>query len=227
MSDLSLVLLDLDGTLVDSRQLIIQIMKVAADEAGLRHPTDDAVGRIIGLSLDRAIADLFPDEGAEDHARLLEAYRVEALRMRADPADPEALFAGAHEAVSTLRDAGYLLGIATGKARRGVAHFCTRYNMAGWFDTVQTPDTNPSKPHPGMIESAMTETGIPASRTVMVGDTVYDLEMARNAGVFGVGVAWGNHPVCELERAGSHHIVEAIGDLPQVIAKVLGQRAKT
>ncbi|MBT4738964.1 MAG: HAD-IA family hydrolase [Rhodospirillaceae bacterium] len=226
MSELSLVILDLDGTLVDSRQLIIHIMNVAADEAGIPHPTDEATGRIIGLSLERAIEELFPDESSRSRAGVLDAYRVEALRMRADPADPESLFIGAHEAVRALRDAGYLLGIATGKARRGVEHFCTRYNMGGWFDTVQTPDTNPSKPHPGMIESAMAETGIPASRTVMVGDTVFDLEMARNAGVFGVGVSWGNHPVCELERAGSHHIVEAIEDLPQVIANVFQQGAQ-
>ena len=202
-------------------------MKVAAEDVGLRHPIDDAVGRIIGLSLERAIAELFPDADPQVHVAVLDAYRSEALRVRADPSDPESLFDGAHEAVRTLRDAGYLLGIATGKARRGVDHFCTRYDMAGWFDTVQTPDTNPSKPHPGMIESAMAETGIPANRTVMVGDTVFDLEMAQNAGVFGIGVAWGNHPVYELERAGSHHIVEIIDDLPKAIANVLGQGAHT
>ncbi len=227
MADLSLVILDLDGTLVDSRQVIIDAMQLAAREVGLPQPSDNAVSRIIGLCLGQAIADLFPDVNADVHARIYSAFRAEALRMRADPADPEALFDGAYEAVRTLRESGYLLGIATGKARPGVDHFCTRYNMEGWFDTIQTPDLNPSKPHPSIIESAMAETGIPADRTAMVGDTVYDIEMAQNAGVFGVGVAWGNHPVYELERAGSHHIVEALEDLPEVIAIVLGQGAKT
>ncbi|NKB45647.1 MAG: HAD-IA family hydrolase [Alphaproteobacteria bacterium] len=222
MSDLTLVILDLDGTLVDSRQVIIDAMQIAAKEAGLPHPPDEDISRIIGLSLGQAIADLFPDANADAHADIFAAYRVEALRVRADPANPETLFDGAYEAVRTLREAGYLLGIATGKARPGVDHFCTRYDMEGWFDTIQTPDTNPSKPHPGMIESALAETGVSVSRTVMIGDTVFDIEMARNAGVFGIGVAWGNHPVYELERAGSHHIVEAIEDLSQVIANVLG-----
>lgn len=227
MADLSLVLLDLDGTLVDSRQVIINAMQMAATEVGVSYPSENAVSRIIGLSLDQAIVSLFPDSSAAVHADIFAAYRAEALRVRADPADPEALFEGAFEVVRTLRKSGYLLGIATGKARPGVDHFCTRYNMAGWFDTIQTPDTNPSKPHPGMIQSAMAETGVPTDRTVMVGDTVYDLEMARNAGVFGIGVAWGNHQVYELERAGCHHIVEVLQDLPKVIAILLGQGAKT
>lgn len=221
MSELSLVLLDLDGTLVDSRQLIIQSMRVAAQNSGVAVPSDDAVGRIIGLSLERAISELFPGRSDDVHADILGAYRTEALRMRADPNDPEVLFGGVHDVVQTLRDEGHILGIATGKARRGVSHFCSRYDMEGWFDTVQTPDTNPSKPHPGMIESALSDTGVQRERAVMVGDTVFDMEMARNAGVFAVGVAWGNHPVHELERAGAHHIVKNMKDLSKVITGIL------
>lgn len=220
-SDLALVLLDLDGTLVDSRALIVQCMSVAARQTGMPVPTESAVGRIIGLSLDHAIAVLFADSTPENQTEVLEAYRIEALRLRAEPDDPEALFPGTRELVLDLREAGYILGIATGKARRGVTHFCDRYDMKGWFDTIQTPDTNPSKPHPGMIESALSETGVDRHRVVMVGDTSFDLEMARNAGVFGIGVAWGNHPVSDLEEAGAHHIVRHMEGLSQAIHTLL------
>lgn len=222
MPDLSLVILDLDGTLVDSRDVIIQVMRVAAERTDMPVPTDAATSRVIGLSLERAIQDVFPGADPNQLSALVEAYRTEALRLRALPDDPEVLFPGVHSTIQGLRDAGHILGIATGKARRGVSHFCSRYDMEGWFDTVQTPDTNPSKPHPGMIESALSETGATHDRTIMIGDTVFDIEMARNAGVFGIGVAWGNHPVHELERAGAHHIVEKIEDLPKVIAGILG-----
>ena len=225
MSELALVIFDLDGTLVDSRHLIVQMMTVAADQAGLSIPSEEAICRIIGLSLDHAAAALFPDAGSRVQDSVAAAYRTEALRLRADPNDPEALFPGARNAVRDLREAGYILGIATGKARRGVAHFCERYDMVGWFDTVQTPDTNPSKPHPGMIESALAETEASRSRTIMIGDTAFDLEMARNAGVSALGVTWGNHPVSDLECAGAHHLVSKFEDLPKVISELIGQGA--
>ena len=203
--------------------MIVQMMRVAAESSDVAVPDEKAVGRIIGLSLERAISELFPKYGDDIRAGILDAYRTEALRMRADPQDPEKLFGGVLDVVHALRDEGHILGIATGKARRGVSHFCSRYDLDGWFDTIQTPDTNPSKPHPAMIESALSETGAAAERTVMIGDTTFDIEMARNAGVFSIGVAWGNHPVDELERAGAHHIVEKVEDLPQVITEIMGK----
>ncbi len=222
MSHLSLVILDLDGTLVDSQHVIVQVMTVAAIQTGLPVPSDAAVKNIIGLSLDHAISDLFPTAEPAKLPEVVEAYRTEALRVRALPDDPEILFAGARDFVSLLRERGYLLGIATGKARRGVDHFCEKYDMVGWFDTIQTPDTNPGKPHPGMVESALSETGTSITRAVMVGDTTFDIEMARNAGVFAIGVGWGNHPIPALEQAGADHIVQSMKDLPQVISQVLG-----
>lgn len=227
MSDLALVILDLDGTLVDSKALIIQSVTVAAREVGIAVPPEEDIARIIGLSLEQALTTLFPDESPESRFNLLDAYRTEALRLRADPNDPETLFPGAYELVASLRDAGYFLGIATGKAKRGALHFCSRYGMEGWFDTIQTPDNNPSKPHPSMIESALRETGVSRHRAVMVGDTSFDLEMARNAGVFGVGVAWGNHPVSELEQAGAHHIVRHMSDVAQAVETLINEGAPT
>ena len=222
---ISLVILDLDGTLVDSRALIVQIMQTASVASGLPEPSHNAVSEIIGLSLDHAFAALFPTADRELRENAIQAYRTEALKLRAEGRDSEDLFPGISKTISRLRDEGHILGIATGKARRGVDHFCQRFEMAGWFSTVQTPDTNPSKPHPGMIESAIAETGASIDRTIMVGDTTFDMEMAQNAGVTGIGVAWGNHPVEMLERAGAQHIVEVADDLPQLVAQVLKQGA--
>lgn len=222
MPKLPLVILDLDGTLVDSQHVIVQMMTVAAVQTGLPVPSDDAVKSIIGLSLDHAIYELFPMAEGSKLPDVVEAYRTEALRVRAQPNDPEILFDGARDFVSLLRQSGYLLGIATGKARRGVDHFCKKYEMVGWFDTIQTPDTNPGKPHPGMIESALSETGASIEHAVMVGDTTFDIEMARNAGVFAIGVGWGNHHIPALEQAGADHIVQSMEDLPQVISRILG-----
>ena len=223
---ISLVILDLDGTLVDSRALIVQIMKTAAVTSGLPEPSHKAVSEIIGLSLDHAFAALFPAADQDHRETAIQAYRKEALKLRAEGRDSEDLFPGIRKMITRLRDEGHVLGIATGKARRGVDHFCQRFEMAGCFSTVQTPDTNPSKPHPGMIESALAETGASIVQTVMVGDTTFDIEMAQHAGVTSVGVAWGNHPVATLERAGAQHIVETADDLPQLVAQVLKQGAQ-
>ncbi len=222
----SLVILDFDDTLVDSRALIVQILQTAAVTNGLSKLSHDAVAGIIGLSLDHAFASLFPQADQARREAAIQAYRTEALKLRAEGRDTEDLFPCIREMVTQLRDDGHVLGIATGKARRGVDHFCQRFDMVGWFDTVQTPDTNPSKPHPGMIESALVETGASIHRTVMVGDTSFDMEMAQHTGVTSIGVAWGNHPVEMLERAGAQHIVKSADDLPQVVAHVLKQGAQ-
>lgn len=216
-----LILLDLDGTLVDSRALIVRNMQAALEGLGLPTPPDEAIAVHIGLSLQELVIGLFDTDDPDFTGRIVEAYRSEALRKRADGEDHESLFPGIRQAVNDMRAAGHLLGIATGKARRGVDHFCQRFDMQGWFDTIQTPDTNPSKPHPGMIESALSETGAHGHQTIMVGDTTFDMEMAQSAGVHAVGVAWGNHTVSALEHAGAQHIVESTGALTGVIKKIL------
>ncbi len=221
----SLVILDMDGTLVDSQALIIRNMQAAADIIGLPIPAPESVTRIIGLSLEQAVARIFPDTDPSQRDAVAKAYREERLRLRAEGKEDESLFPGIRTMIERLRDDGHTLGIATGKARRGVDHFCERFDMIGWFQTVQTPDTNPSKPHPGMIESALAETGACSEHAVMVGDTIFDMEMAQNAGIPGIGVTWGNHSVDMLERAGARHIVETADDLPQVVAKILKEGA--
>jgi phosphoglycolate phosphatase len=116
-----------------------------------------------------------------------------------------------------------VLGIATGKARRGIDRLFEREGWAHRFLTVQTADQHPSKPHPAMIRAAMAETGVGPERTVMVGDTTFDVEMALAAGVGALGVAWGYHHPEELRAAGAHGVIEScermIADIDDLFAR--------
>lgn len=147
--------------------------------------------------------------------------------LKHDPAETEILFPQAKETIShlALRD-DHLLGIATGKSRRGIERLFDREGWHESFATIQTADDHPSKPHPSMLQQAMLETQSSVERTVMVGDTTYDMIMARSAGVAAIGVAWGYHPVADLERAGAHLIIERFEDLPQAIEDVLSVESR-
>jgi phosphoglycolate phosphatase len=137
--------------------------------------------------------------------------------MRTAPDYDEPLFAGAAAALAQLLERGYLLGIATGKARRGVNHVLDRHGLHGHFVTIQTVDTSPGKPHPDMVLKAMAETGAAPQHTCMIGDTSFDIEMGRAANVRAIGVTWGNHPVVELAAAGAHRLVDRFDDLAHAV----------
>ena len=162
---------------------------------------------IVGLSLVDAMAALAPDHGAAGHERLAAAYKEAFWQHRARGEHTEQMFPGAHELLVNLRARGdTALGIATGKSRRGVSHLIEKHGYEGWFATVQTSDDHPSKPHPSMIVTALAETGANPASAIMIGDTTFDIAMARAAGVGAAGVAWGNHPVADLTAAGTHTI---------------------
>lgn len=206
-----LVIFDCDGTLVDSQHVIVAAMELAFSGEGLAPPPRQAILSIVGLSLPEAIWRLaqvlpdVPDEAAT--LRLTDGYKDAFNILRKDPAHEEPMFPGAHEGVLDLagRD-DVILGIATGKSRRGVDRLLKTRGLEGCFVTIQTADDAPSKPHPAMIEQAMGEAGVRAEETVMIGDTTFDIEMAKNAGVAGLGVSWGYHPPAHLERAGADYI---------------------
>jgi phosphoglycolate phosphatase len=141
-------------------------------------------------------------------------YRESAAALREDPAFGEPFFTGAREILTVLAARpDVLLGLATGKSRRSVDRLIAREGIEGVFAVVETADSAPSKPHPAMLEQAMRQAGVGAAATTMVGDTTFDIEMARAAGVTGIGVAWGYHPVASLERAGAHRIVASFAEL--------------
>ncbi len=210
---LRLVVFDCDGTLVDSQHTILAAMTAAWRVLGLPDPDPEAVRRIVGLPLEVSIARLVPDQPQAGVARLADAYRHAFFELHARPDLDEPLFPGALEALEALDAAGILLGVATGKGRRGLEATLGRHGLTGRFATLQTGDRARGKPDPEMLLNAMAETGAGATHTVMVGDTAYDMQMAANAGVRAVGVSWGYHGRDELVAAGAAAIIDHFKEL--------------
>ena len=220
MPELRLVIFDVDGTLVDSQSHIHASMDQAFRELGLTPPPLAQVLGIVGLSLPEAIAHLVPDLPLSDQARIVTAYKTSFAKMRAAEIAP--LYPGARETVERMAARPeVILGLATGKSRRGLEHVLTEHDMLQHFVTKQVADDHPSKPNPSMLHKAMSETGIEASRTMMIGDTSFDMEMGRAAGVHTVGVSWGYHPVDRLDLAGAGRIITEFSDLDDVLDDLL------
>ncbi len=216
-----LALFDCDGTLVDSQHVIMAAMQETFATQDLTWPGRAAALSVIGLSLNEALAVLVPDGDADGRGRLVQAYRNTFHRMRQDPANHEPLFAGVRETLQRLaaRD-DLLLGIATGKSQRGVKAILEREGLAGHFVTIQTADDAPSKPHPGMVVQAMSAVGASPRETVVIGDTSYDMMMARAAGASALGVGWGYHPESALTAAGAQVIAQRFDDVDEHLERL-------
>ena len=219
-----LIVFDFDGTLVDSLQFIVTAFSRAFEDRGLPAPEPEAVRRIVGLRLEAAAARLLfgsQDPGPEDMAtaeRIAASYRVAFKDMRARNLVDEPLYPGVRETLALLNRAEVNLGIATGKSRHGLVSSLERHELGGLFVTLQTADDGPGKPHPEILHRAMSEVGAEPKETVVIGDTSYDMEMATNAGVRALGVAWGYHGAEELRESGAAQIVESFPDLPSSLA---------
>ena len=208
-----LVIFDCDGTLVDSQHNIIAAMQNAFDQFGRPLPTADTVRRQVGLSLEIAIARLLPPEeqGAADE--IAEAYRVIVRALRSAGGIAEPLYDGIRDLVLALDHPEVFLGVATGKNLVGLEHTLALHGLRDRFHTLQTADRAMSKPHPDMVLRAMAETACEPQETVMIGDTSFDIEMARAAGATAIGVAWGYHPAEELTAVGAHHVLKTPAEL--------------
>jgi phosphoglycolate phosphatase len=147
-----------------------------------------------------------------------EAYKAAFGDLRRDKAHQEPLYPGIRETLHALaKEQDVLLGIATGKSRRGLSAVLEREGLTDLFITLQTADTHPSKPHPAMLHAAMAEAGADPTRTVMIGDTTFDIGMARDAGARAIGAGWGYHPPEALAAAGAHRIVGDSLDLAETL----------
>lgn len=215
-----LAVFDCDGTLVDSQANICRAVEEAFALQRMAPPERGAIRRIVGLSLVEAMQSLLPDADDALHRVLAADYKSCFQRMRGSGAlAEEPLFEGMIAVLDTLAETGWMIGVATGKSDRGLAHVLAAHGIADRFVTLQTADRHPSKPHPAMIELAMAEAGATPATTVMIGDTSFDMMMARAAGTRAVGVAWGYHPADELIAAGAHVVVERVDGLAEALER--------
>lgn len=222
-----LAVFDCDGTLVDSQHSIVNAMETAFGVHKLESPVSNDVRRIIGLPLEQAIGILAPGTEPLFHSEVAETYKSVFRDLRASGGVQEPLYPGVKEVLAKLDGDGWMLGIATGKAMRGLIATLEPYGLVEYFVTRQTADIAMGKPHPDMLEKAMSETGVDASQTVMVGDTTYDMEMAQNAGTRSVGVSWGYHPREELFSANADTVIDEFGVLIEALETLTEDRYDT
>ena len=222
---MKLVIFDCDGTLVDSQHNITAAMAYAFTAHGLTPPAVPDILSVVGLSLPESFRVLAGQHPAATQRTLAEHYRDAFVSGKLERRRDEMLYPAIKETVAALAAReDTLLGVATGKSKRGVQRLFDQEGWHGSFHTIQTADDHPSKPHPSMIQRAMAEAGVSAAETIMIGDTAFDMAMARNAGVGALGVAWGYHAHDRLVQAGAQTIVARGPDLLAAIDRMLADQ---
>lgn len=216
---MKLVLFDCDGTLVDSQHIIHACMALAFRDFGHDDPGAATVRSIIGLSLDRAVARLLGRDVDDEVNAIAARYKEHFVVYRANGGPMEPMYEGMEALVRLIAaEPEIVLGVVTGKSRRGLNAILGHYDLASLFLTTRTADDCPSKPNPAMVLECCAETGIAPADAIVVGDAVFDMEMARNAGATGIGVSWGYAPVDHLIRAGAHHIAGNARELGDILS---------
>ncbi len=204
---MKLIVFDIDGTLVDSQNFIVEAQRQAFASVGLPAPARERALSVVGLSLVEAFRAL--TEGQGPCEKLAQAYKDAWTQLRAEPGFHDPIYPGAENLLRELsRREKCLLGIATGKSRAGVTRLFDRHGWHDFFATVQTADDAISKPAPDMFLRALAETGVHPRHACMVGDTTFDMHMAHGAGAHAIGVGWGYHRHERLTKAGAATIVE-------------------
>jgi len=185
-----LVIFDWDGTLVDSRGVIVRTMQATMAEVGFDPLPGEECQQVIGLGLDEALRTLVPHAGETDRARLREVYGREFQRFGS--ADMP-FFAGVEEGLESLTGQGRRLAVATGKSRRGLERLLTEWDMHGTFHATRCADETASKPDPRMLRELLAEMGLAPEQAVFIGDTAFDMEMAHRLGMPRIAVTYGVH----------------------------------
>jgi phosphoglycolate phosphatase len=194
---------DCDGTLVDSGGTIHRALALAFAEHGLELPPRQQAQRVIGLSLVEAMAELAPTRDPDLHLRMAQTYKDAFVTLRGQKEVEEPLFDGILPLLDALEERGWLLAVATGKSDRGLRHCLTGHGLHARFLSLQTADRHPSKPHPSMALQALADCSASPERSVVIGDTGWDMGMAKAAGCHAIGVLWGYHDAQELRAAGA------------------------
>lgn len=217
---LKLAVFDVDGTLVDSQAEILGAMHAAFSAQELAAPTREAILGIVGLSLPEAMARLMPDAAPQRRAALVEGYKSAYAANRLE-GNTGPLYPGIRALLDRLvKHDGLLMGVATGKSRRGLTGLVAHHDLDGYFVTLQCADDHPSKPHPSMLWQALRDAGVEAHEAVMIGDTSYDIDMGQAASMATIAVDWGYHDSAAFAHAGA--IVSSADALEQQIYDVLG-----
>jgi phosphoglycolate phosphatase len=214
---------DCDGTLVDSGSTIHRALGLAFSEHGLTLPPRAQAQKVIGLSLVEAMAALAPDLDDHRHRLLADTYKQAFVTLRGERQVKEPLFEGILPLLDALEERGWLLAVATGKSDRGLKHCLESHGIHARFLSLQTADRHPSKPHPSMALTAMADCGAEPARSVVIGDTGWDMGMARAGGAHAIGALWGYHDADELEAAGAQALAARpadVLDLAEAMVKV-------
>lgn len=193
-----LVVFDWDGTLYDSTALIARCIQSACADLGLPVPSDEAASHVIGLGLTEALQYVAPGLAPQRYPELGQRYRQHYIRRQ----DELVLFPGALAMLHALKARNHWLAVATGKSRRGLDDALQAVELKGLFDGTRTADETAGKPHPLMLQQLMREFGVEPERTLMIGDTTHDLQLAINAGTASVGVSYGAHEPASFESLG-------------------------
>ncbi|MDY0072182.1 MAG: HAD-IA family hydrolase [Thauera sp.] len=210
-ANFDLIVFDWDGTLYDSAAAIARTIQLSCADLGLPVPSDEAARYVIGLGLEDALRHAAPALAEKDYPLIIERYRVNFLARDFELE----LFAGVNELIPRLAGRGQLLGVATGKSRQGLERALEFTGLGAHFIATRCADECFSKPHPAMLEELMDELGCAPERTLMVGDTTHDLQMAKNAGVSSLAVAFGAHPQLALEAEAPLACVETPAQMVQ------------
>ena len=212
---MKLVLFDCDGTLVDSAAVIHRCMQATFADFGKAAPALAATKSVIGLTLDIAIARMLGQPVDAEIEAMTARYKEHFMAYRQSGGPLEPLFEGIAPLLASLsREEETLLGIVTGKSRRGLAAILAHHGYDRTFVTIRTADDCPSKPHPAMVLECCAETGIAPERAFVIGDSVYDVEMAVAAGARAIGVSWGYGAPDMLRAAGAHAVAQTAADIP-------------
>lgn len=221
MSAIRLAVFDCDGTLVDGQADVCWAMDRAFARAGLPAPDSQAVRRIVGLSLGVAVQQLAPELSDDQVRGVTEFYRSSYRARREEGLLDEPLYDGITDLLHDLRGRGWSLAVATGKSDRGLAACLAAHGISDLFVSLQTADRHPSKPHPAMLEAALFEAGAQPHQAVMIGDTSFDMIMARSMAVRAIGVAWGYHAPHELRASGAESVADSAAALGQALEQML------